>query len=230
MALQLDPYTSMPLWPDAVSLAALQARVLLENGIVTEREMAERAVRDRKNAKSNPFAQVKGDFEVAKLLGEPQLVSPLRKHDCAPISDGASALVLAAGDRARELAKRPAWIRGIAHIVEPQDLGVRDLTRSRSTEIAAAQAGVWRGPVDVAELSAPFTHQEILVERALGLGAKTAVNPSGGALAGNPLMAVGLSRIGEAARRIWDGSAGRAVAHATSGPCLQQNLVCVLEG
>jgi acetyl-CoA acetyltransferase len=230
MALQLDPYLATPLWPDAISLAALQARVLLENGFVTEREMAERAVRDRRNAKSNPFAQVKGDYEVAKLLGEPHLVSPLRKHDCAPISDGASAVVLAAGDRARQLCKRPAWIRGIAHIVEPQDLGVRDLARSRSTELAAAQAGVWRGPVDVAELSAPFTHQEILVERALGLGAKTAVNPSGGALAGNPLMAVGLSRIGEAARRIWDGSASRAVAHATSGPCLQQNLVCVLEG
>jgi acetyl-CoA acetyltransferase len=230
MALQLDPYVNTPLWPDAVSLAALQARLLLEGGLVSEREMAERAVRDRGNAKSNPFAQVKGDFEVAKLLAEPHLVSPLRKHDCAPISDGASAVLLAAGERANKLCKRPAWIRGIAHIVEPQDLGVRDLTRSRSTELAAAKAGVSRGPVDVAELSAPFTHQEILVERALGLGAKTRVNPSGGALAGNPLMAVGLSRIGEAARRIWDGSAGRAIAHATSGPCLQQNLVCVLEG
>jgi hypothetical protein len=43
-------------------------------------------------------------------------------------------------------------------------------------------------------------------------------------------MATGLIRIGEAAARIWDGSASRAVAHATSGPCLQQNLVCVLEG
>jgi acetyl-CoA acetyltransferase len=230
MALQLDPYLATPLWPDAVSLAALQARLLLDKGLVSEREMAERAVRDRKHAKSNPFAQVKGDFEVAKLLGEPHLVSPLRKHDCAPISDGASAIVLAAGDRARELCKRPAWIRGVAHIVEPMDLGVRDLTRSRSTEMAAAKAGVWKGGVDVAELSAPFTHQEILVERALGLGATTTVNPSGGALAGNPMMAVGLSRVGEAARRIWDGSASRAVAHATSGPCLQQNLVCVLEG
>ena len=107
---------------------------------------------------------------------------------------------------------------------------MRDLTRSRSTELAAEKAGVGKGGVDVAELSAPFTHQEILVERALGLGAKTTVNPSGGALAGNPMMAAGLTRIGEAARRIWDGSADRAVAHATSGPCLQQNLVCVLEG
>ena len=84
--------------------------------------------------------------------------------------------------------------------------------------------------MDVAELSEPFSHQEVLVERALGLRADTNINPSGGAMAGNPMMAVGLSRIGEAAKRIWDGSAGRAVAHATSGPCLQQNLVCVLEG
>jgi acetyl-CoA acetyltransferase len=138
--------------------------------------------------------------------------------------------VLAAGDRARRLVDRPAWIRGIEHICEPMDLGVRDLGRSRSSEIAAEKAGVGKGKLDVAELSAPFTHQEILVEKALGLGESTKVNPSGGALAGNPLMAVGLSRIGECATRIWDGSADRAVAHATSGPCLQQNLICVLEG
>ena len=56
------------------------------------------------------------------------------------------------------------------------------------------------------------------------------MNPSGGALSAHPLMAAGLTRIGEASKRIWDGSADRAVAHATSGPCLQQNLVCVLEG
>jgi hypothetical protein len=40
----------------------------------------------------------------------------------------------------------------------------------------------------------------------------------------------GLARIGAAASRILDGSVQSAVAHATSGPCLQQNLVCVLEG
>ena len=44
------------------------------------------------------------------------------------------------------------------------------------------------------------------------------------------MMAAGLIRVGEAATRIFDGSADRALAHATSGPCLQQNLVCVLEG
>ena len=43
-------------------------------------------------------------------------------------------------------------------------------------------------------------------------------------------MVAGLIRIGEVAKRIMDGEADRGVAHATSGPCLQQNLVCVLEG
>ncbi|HLI73447.1 MAG TPA: hypothetical protein VKU86_06170, partial [Acidimicrobiales bacterium] len=48
-------------------------------------------------------------------------------------------------------------------------------------------------------------------------------------LAANAIMVAGLIRIGEAATRIMDGSARRAVAHATSGPCLQQNLVCALD-
>jgi hypothetical protein len=44
------------------------------------------------------------------------------------------------------------------------------------------------------------------------------------------VMASGLIRLGEAAARVSRSEADRAVAHATSGPCLQQNLVCVLEG
>ncbi len=230
LALQLDPYVATPLWPDAVSLAALQARLCLEQGVLTEREMAEVAARDRRHALANANAQVKGEFDVEKLLAEPTWISPLRRHDCAPISDGAAAVVLAAGDLARGACERPAWIAGIDHRVEPQDLGVRDLTRSVSTELAGRNAGVGRGRVEVAELYGPFTHQEILLERALGLGDDVRVNPSGGALAANPVMAAGLIRLGEAARCIHEGSAGRAVAHATSGPCLQQNLVCVLEG
>jgi hypothetical protein len=43
-------------------------------------------------------------------------------------------------------------------------------------------------------------------------------------------MAAGLARFAEAAERIIAGSADRTVAHCTSGPCLQQNLVAVLEG
>ena len=230
LTLQLDPYCVAPLWPDAISLAALQARALLESTAYTEEDMAAVAVRNRRNAKSNPNAQLAGDFDVADLLKQPYLVSPLRKHDCPPISDGAAALVLAAGDLAREVCERPAWIRGIDHRIDPQSLGVRDLSDSPSARLAGEKAGVHEGPVDAAELHAPFTHQELILRDALGLDDSVAINPSGGALAANAVMVAGLIRVGEAARLVIERKAGRAVAHATSGPCLQQNLVCVLEG
>ena len=230
LSTQLDPYYLAPLWPDAISMAGLQARALLDSGKATEADLAEVAVRNRRNALDNPKAQLAGEFDAEALLSEAYLAEPLRKHDCPPITDGAAALILAADDVARELNERPAWIRGIDHRVDPQAFGLRDLTESASTRIAGEKAGVGDGPIDIAELHAPFTHQELIVREALGLGDDVNVNPSGGPLAANPVMAAGLIRIGEAATRISSGDANRAVAHATSGPCLQQNLVAVLEG
>jgi acetyl-CoA acetyltransferase len=227
---QLDPYYVAPLWPDSVGLAALQARACIDAGVTSVEEMAEVAARSRRAAAGNPYAQLQGSDDPAKLLAEPEIAAPLRRHDCPPVTDGAAAVILAAGDRARELVERPAWIRGLDHRIEAHALGVRDLTTSASTALAGGRAGVGDRPVDVAELHAPFTHQEVLVRKALGLSGDVDVNPSGGPLAANPLIAAGLVRIGEAAARISRGEAGRAVAHATSGPCLQQNLVCVLEG
>jgi acetyl-CoA acetyltransferase len=227
---QLDPYYLGPLWVDPVSMAAMQARTCLEAGSFTAEQMAEVAATSRRNGSSNPFAQLSGDGDAGAVLAEPEWVSPLRKSDCAPISDGAAVLILAADDVARELNERPAWIRGIDHRIEAHSLGVRDLARSTSTKLAGERAGVSAGRVDVAELHAPFTHQQLIVADALGLGADVDINPSGGALCANPVMAAGLIRMGEAASRISNGTADRAVAHATSGPCLQQNLVCVLEG
>ena len=230
LALQLDPYTMTPLWPDAHSLAALQARAFLEATGRSERDLAAVVARSRRDAVMNPHAVVSGVVDVEKLLAEPYVCSPLRAHDLPPITDGASAMVVVAGDRARDLCARPVWIRGFDHRIEPLGLGMRDLTRSASTEIAAQKAGVHKAKVDFAELHAPYSHQELILRAALGLGESVAINPSGGALASHPLMVAGLIRIGEAAARIMAGRGDRAVAHATQGPCLQQNLVCVLEG
>ena len=227
---QLDPYSVAPLWPDAISLAALQARSLLEAGKATEADFAEVASRSRRSAMGNPNAQLAWDRSAQDLLAEEPIVDPLRKHDCPPITDGACAVVLASGDRARELHDRPAWIRGIDHRIEPMALGRRELATSTSTRVAGEKAGVGTKPVDVAELHAPFSPQELILREALGLGDHGNVNPSGGALAANPIMVAGLTRIAEVAQRIMDGTADRGVAHATSGPCLQQNLVAVLEG
>jgi acetyl-CoA acetyltransferase len=230
LTLQLDPYYEAPLWPDIVSLSALQAQALIDAGKATEADFAAVASRNRRNALDNPKAQVRSDIAPEVLLQDDYVVAPLRRHTLPPITDGAAAIVLAAGDKALEWSERPVWITGFDHRIETHSLGARDITSSPSTAKAAEVAGVAAGKVDVAEVHAPFAHQEQILVEALGLDDSVAVNPSGGALAANPLMSAGLIRIGEAAERIRSGQADRAVAHATSGACLQQNLVCVLEG
>jgi acetyl-CoA acetyltransferase len=228
--LQLDPYHLAPLGLDPSSLAALQARALLDSGIATERDFAEIVARNRANAVDNEYAQVSGTFDVDALLAEPYVRNPLRRHDLPPISDGAAAVVLAAGDRAASLVDRPVWITGIDHRIDIHQPGMRELTESPSISLAARGAGIDRDPVEVAEVTAPFSPQEVIVRNALGLGDDVAVNPSGGALAANPVMVTGLVRVIEAARQVNEQGRDRVLAHATAGQALQQNLVCILEG
>ena len=182
LVLQLDPYCVAPLWPDARSLAGLQAQAMKDSG----------------------------RYEVVP--------------DVPPtyVADGCVAVVLAVGDRARELTKTPVWIRGIDHRIEPPALGVRDLTTSPSTSAAAGTAGA--SGIDAAWLHVPYPHQELVLCDALGLNGQSVDSAAG------PVMVGGLERLAAAAAGIAGGKARRAVAHATSGPCLQQNLVAVLEG
>ena len=80
LTLQLDPYYLAPLWPDIVSLNALQARALIDAGKATEADFAEVASRNRRNALTNPKAQVAKDVPVDVLLEDPYVVAPLRRH------------------------------------------------------------------------------------------------------------------------------------------------------
>jgi acetyl-CoA acetyltransferase len=229
-SMEMDPYYLAPLGADAVSFAAIQARALLDAGKVTERQMAEVAVRTRRDGKSRDYNQVTGDFDAAELLKSDYVRAPLRKHDLPPITDGACAMVIARADKARELCENPIWITGFAHYSELHNPGMRDLRSSNSTTLAAKAAGIEEGPIEVAEIQSAFTHEEPLLVEALGLGPDTVINPSGGPQSANPIMATGLVRIAEAAGQIRDNGKHRTLGHSTSGPCLQQNLVCILEG
>ena len=215
---QLDPYFLAPLWPDASPRRPAGAG-LLDAGARRARRWPRSRRAAAAQAADNPYAQLQGSDDPAELLEEPEIASPLRRHDCPPISDGAAAVVLAAGDVAREIADDPAWIRGIDHRIEPTASGVRDLTvaavgpprrreggrrRRAGRRGRAARAVHPPGAASCGRRSASATD--------------VSVNPSGGALAANPMMVAGLIRIGEAAGRIRRGEAGRAVAHATSGP------------
>lgn len=227
LTLQLEPYTMTPIWPDTVSLAGLQARMGIDQGAWDEAAMAEVVNRSLTDAEGNEHAIRKGGSSVEELLARPMYADPLRKHDCAPVTDGAAAIVLAAEDRAYDVRDRPAWITGISHYVDAMSMGTRDLTRSPSAQRSGAALDL--NGVEVAELHAPFSHQELILRTELGLADDVRINPSGGALASNPMFSAGGIRVGEAASRIWNGEASKVLGHATSGPALQQNLVTTME-
>ncbi len=151
--MEMDPYFLAPLGADPLTFAALQARAVIAAGIADERSMAEVAVR----------ARGKGDVE--SLLAEDFVRQPLRRHDVPPITDGAAAMVLATGDRARQLVERPAYITGFDHRTECHNPSFRALDDSPSTRIAAEAAGLGDAPVEVAELQAAFTHEELLLRK-----------------------------------------------------------------
>lgn len=223
LTLNLDPYTLAPLGPSPDVLAALQARVLLERTDFTEEHLARVVLDARRAAAQHPFVPTpSGEHTLETLLAAPTVQDPLRAHDLPTRTDGAAAIVLRVGGGGPR-------IRGIQHIVDPHQPGARDLSRCPSAARAAELAGLVDGDVDVAELHAPYSSQVLVLARALGLGPNTVINPSGGALAADTPMVSGLCRIGEAAQAIRRGSARTALGHASAGPCLQHNLVAVLE-
>ena len=92
--MEMDPFFLAPLGADPLTFAALQARAVIAAGIADERSMAEVSIRSR------------GKGTVDELLAGDFVREPLRRHDVPPITDGAAAMVLARGDRARELVER----------------------------------------------------------------------------------------------------------------------------
>ena len=216
--MEMDPYFLAPLGADPLTFAALQARAVIASGIADERSMAEVAVRSRG----------KGDVET--LLAEEFVREPLRRHDVPPITDGAAAMVLATGGRARQLVDAAR----LHHRVRPPDRVPQPVV-----------PGPGRFPVH------PHRRRGRRPGRRAGGGGRAAgrLHPRGaaaaegprtwgttwpstlraGPLRANPIMATGLCRVGYAADHIFGGGS-RALAHSTSGPCLQQNLVCILEG
>ena len=184
--------------------------------------------------RSNPTRSVKGDFDVDELLAEPLP----RVARCASTTARRSptarrAIVLAAGDRRAQACAsgRPGSAASTTASSRTSSAS-RDLDACRRRPSSRAQGGRSRRHDRRRRAARAVQPPGADPARARsGLGDDVRVNPSGGALAANPMMAAGLARIGEARRADPRGRRrDRAVAHATSGPCLQQNLVCVLEG
>ena len=156
---QLDPYYDGAAVARLGRLAALQARPRSTPASTTEADMAEVAARSRPQRAGQPQRPAGVRRPSRRRCSAERL--PRRPAAPARLPPDhrrcGVAVVLAAGDVARELRERPAWIRGIDHRIEPTTSACATSPSAPSTRIAAEKAGVADGPIDVAELHAPFT-------------------------------------------------------------------------
>ncbi len=255
-----DPIYERFLGIDAIASAAMQARAYMDTWGAAEEQFARVSVKNHMNAFKNPFAQMPLDLTVDAVMSSPYIAEPLKVLDCSPISDGASAVVLAGAERAKSLVSRPVWVKGIGFSCDAYHLGDRDLSKVDALQAAAAKAYGDAGisdptsEIDLAEVSEPFSYMELMWLEGLGfcgrgeagamtdsgateIGGKLPVNASGGCISGNPVLVAGLNRIIECALQL-RGDAGEhqvegartAVAQGMNGPCGQSQCVWVLGG
>jgi acetyl-CoA C-acetyltransferase len=203
----------------------------------TEEAAAMVAVKNRRNAISNPYAHVKKEVSVDDVLNSKPLAWPIKLLDVPPISDGAAAVVLAAESVAAKSTDRPAWIRGMGYFCEADNAPERSLLVSEPLALAARRiyrsTGITnpRRQFDVVEVQEPYSCFELSYYESLGLcvpgeaaeliasgatdiNGDIPVNPSGGCAGANPIGAVGLIRLIEGAAQVMGKSEGIQIPDA----------------
>jgi acetyl-CoA acetyltransferase len=169
--------------------AEVMASYIAEYG-ATARDLAAIAVTEYRNARFNPFAQMR-DVELTvdvaeKLEGVNRCIVdglPLKTYDCSQITDGYASIILATADGLARLGLRPsACVRlaGWAQATDPLKKAGRDVLRPagayRAMRSAYDMAGVKPAEINVAELHDCFT-----VMGAIGTEVIGKAEPGGGA-------------------------------------------------
>jgi acetyl-CoA acetyltransferase len=198
-------------------------------------QLAEIAVAMRANARDNPEAYYRDPITVDDVLGSRRIADPLTKLQCCIRSDGGGAIVLAAEDRARDLAKAPVWILGtgeaVSHVTFSEWPDFTESACIRSGRDAFAQAGVTPADIDICQLYDSFTITVLLTLEGLGfcqpgeggsfvegstltLGGALPTNTDGGGLSACHPGMRGLFLIVEAVRQLRGESGPRQVPGA----------------
>jgi acetyl-CoA C-acetyltransferase len=207
-----------------------------------ETALAQVAVKNHANATKNKYAQFQRKITIDQVRGARKAASkPLGLFDFAPISDGASAIVLTSEEVAKTLTDHPVYILGCGSATDYLNYSTReDLTRFLAAELAMKSASqtakVSPSQLQLLELYDQSTMMEMVTLEDLGLCAPgTAwkniyqsytdnhlyyeinnkpvyVNTNGGLKAdGNPLGATGGAQIFELFRQLRGEAADRQV-------------------
>jgi acetyl-CoA acetyltransferase len=214
----------MPLGAIApAQLYAPMARRHMELYGTTSRQLAEVAVSTRYHASLQSNATMRTPISIDDHQASRMISDPLRLLDCSLESDGGAAIVISAADVAKDLAKRPILVMGVAegHPDSPSAITQRpDLTTlglAKAAPKAFAMAGVTQSDIDVAEVYDCFTYIVIcqledlgfckkgeggaFVENgALRLGGRLPVNTHGGLL--SQAHMAGMNHIVELTRQL----------------------------
>ena len=254
-----DPIYERELGMDMITACAMQANAYMHRTGLKPEEMALVSVKNHGNALQNPMAQLPMKITVEDVLASEMIADPLHKLDCSPVSDGCCAVIIAHETAATKFRQKPVWIRGLSFCTDSFFFGDRDLARSSALAEAAKKAYSMAGikdpkkEIDVVELYDAFTYQELLWLEEMGLAeygkaagmlragefnvdGRMPVNPSGGLLAGHPVIAAGLYRIAEIVLQLRGDAGGHQVrkaktglAHGVNGLCGQSHCVWVLD-
>src|SRR5690606_8144420 len=93
---------------------AMVARLHMHRYGTTPQALAEVAVAARRWAMLNPKAYKRDPLTIDDVLASAYIAEPLRQRDCCLVTDAGGALVVTAAERARDLARPPVYVRGIA--------------------------------------------------------------------------------------------------------------------
>ncbi len=221
-------------------MTALMARAYMQRHGATEEDLADLAVKAHRRAMGNPHAHRRKALTRDDVLADRMVADPLRRYNCAPLSDGAVAVVLtsqyagsvmvsgigAATDRLRyaerdALEGFPANGWAAEHALRMAKLKAGDIHLLETHD--AFSNLEWSNPEDLGLLRAG---EGVLAARRgdTDMGGRLPINPSGGLTAkGHPVGATGLGQVaevywqlaGEAKGRQVDAAAG--MAHSIGG-------------
>lgn len=202
-----------------MDIYAASSRAYMDSSGATREDFARVAVKSRRHAALNPYAQYRTEVTVDDVLASREIAAPLTLLMCSPIGDGAAALVVCSAEMARRLGAR-VRVRACALVSgrdrRPGEPGAAE----RASQRAYEQAGTGPGELDVVELhdaAAPaelMTYEELglcgpgegpalLASGATALGGRMPVNPSGGLLSrGHPIGATGAGQLAELAGQL----------------------------
>lgn len=222
-----------------VHWAAIFAKAHMRNHGTTEEQLASVSVKNHKNASRNPKALFNNPVSLEQVMHSKMIVDPIKLLDCSAPCDGASAVLLVAEDKVKELTDNPIWINGIGQKTHSASFANAiedgDLTTIKSAKLAAREAfemaQIKPSQIEVAELHDAFTILEILAYEDLGFTKKgeggkfinnhqheISINPRGGIIGcGHPVGTTGIAQVAEVAAQLAGKAGERQIKNCKTG-------------